>query len=381
MGNPQKPFNYLLADFLPRPVDYYPYMGDKIDPPREAPFFRPFVIFIMFAKLKGFDFWGKADKRLWTIPITYKGIPFNLADTKYGFRWYCEEKINKEIINIAHEAMLKIAKAIPLAEALFQPEVEKLMGEGNVSLENKYKEIHGRYLFFRALAHEKYISVESYNAFSIQLGKPKVDWERAIKELEAAQNFAAAMMDAYFSLLEHIFVLIAPFITHLDWQSFELTEHIGHRWKEKIKKLLPFEPDKELSRILNSLTKIKEELRNPMNHGFFLKDGQSFRVHLDHIGGIPMLMTTRGKHLTYNFNQTFKDPFYEICQAFDVFLEYLEKNEITKYGMRFLKSELYVLFSQDIVTLYRASMTSDEEFGELIDYFQHLVDQRTDMDY
>src|SRR5688572_24969061 len=98
------------------------------------------------------------------------------------------------------------------------------------------------------------------------------------------------MLDAYFSRLELILVLILPFVKKINLRSFDLELFISQGWREKFKVVFELQKNKKASQLFEKLIAVKEEYRNPLSHGYFFKGGSSLFVHMEHLGAIPMTM-------------------------------------------------------------------------------------------
>jgi hypothetical protein len=150
------------------------------------------------------------------IPIKYKGTPFILTHRKFGFDILSNFE-NDEINEIALEAMTNIHKSMKFAENLIEPEIKSLVQEGAITLDNEYSNIRNKYDFFKEQAQLEFDSLEETKKNSeLILDK---GLEEAIKShnnylkmINAGNYYLTGMLDAYFSLLEHILVLILPFI-------------------------------------------------------------------------------------------------------------------------------------------------------------------------
>lgn len=391
-------FDYLLKDFEhdedPKTV-WVPLKGStrtlqeyRIQLPAELEIYSPFIVFIIFVYLKGFNFFGKEEKVAWTIPIKYKSTPFILTHRKFGFRIISNYE-SDEITQLGKEAMIQIKKAIPYAETLFEPFVKEQVVQGKITLLNQYQAIKSRYEFFRKNAISAFKKADN-GKVTRKVKKQKNNGalteiisthNSSIKHWTAGNNYATAMLDSYFCLIEHAFVLLLPFLQHIDVSKINLEQFIGENWKQKFKLVIPLTVDKESLKLFERLDKIKEELRNPLTHGYFLKEGNSFYVHTPHLGAIPMNLTSRNNHLRYGFYSIQNPNFEKICACFDDFDKLLMGKKSTKFGMLYIEAGLDIAFDKDSSVRYQSEMKSVEHFKKFIWYEAMQQDNAINMDW
>jgi hypothetical protein len=360
----------------------------RIELPPKLEIYHPFIVFIIFVYLKKFKFFSKEEKVAWTIPIKYKGTPFILTHRKFGFRIISHYEID-EIKSLGIEAMSLINKTIPYAEVLFEPFVKEQVTKGKITLDNQYQAIKSRYLFFRKKAKSAFRKAKT-NKVKRETKKKEINGilteiisthNSSIKHWAAGNNFATAMLDSYFCLIEHTFVLLLPFLPHVNIEQTDLEAFIGENWKQKLKIVIPLTGDKEALQLFERLDKIKEELRNPLTHGYFLKDGNSFYVHTPNLGAIPMTLTNRNNHLRYGFYSIHNINFENICKCFDDFDKFLRARKSTKFGMLYVEKGLGIAFDNESSKMYQAAMTTVKNFDEFIWYEMMQQDNATNMDW
>lgn len=78
-----------------------------------------------------------------------------------------------------------------------------------------------------------------------------------------------AMIDAYFSRLEHFLVLALPFVGYKR-DSDDLSQFIGSLWSDKFRRIFEIK-NKEVQQHYDVLVGIKEKYRNTFAHGGFEK--------------------------------------------------------------------------------------------------------------
>lgn len=175
-------------------------------------------------------------------------------------------------------------------------------------------------------------------------------------------------------------VLLLPFLEEVDVETLDIENYIGLNWKEKLKVVF-HHSDAEYQKVIEKLRQIKEDLRNPLTHGYFLKDGGAFYAHVKYLGAIPVTLTKKQKNLHFGFTPIQEVQFSDLLTAFDTFHDHLTKHEKTKYGYRFIQTGLSVAFDKDSVERYRISMASDDLFDNMLDRVSMEHDNAANMDW
>jgi tetratricopeptide (TPR) repeat protein len=353
--------------------------------PEKLQISHPYIVFIIFVSLKKYKFFGKWEKVAWEIPIKFKGVPFILTHRKFGFRIISNYK-SKKVNLLAIEAISNIHKAIQFAEVLIEPEIRQQLQKGNVMLNNEYSNILNRYIFFRENAQNEYASIEETKkqaSVNFNSGHEITikSYNELLKKINAGDYFMIGMLDTYYSLLEHTLVLLLPFLKDKKQSSLNLENFIAENWKNKYKIVFDLSKEKEALKLLERLNKIKEDYRNPLTHGYFQKNGNSFYVHMKNLGAIPITLTKSNKTLKYHFGSQGHYTFKEICNCFDDFDKFLIENAKTKFGMNYIKSGLSISFDVVSCKMYRSQMTSMKRFSKFINYMSDEQDNATNMDW
>ncbi|MFH2045985.1 MAG: hypothetical protein ABIK92_12655 [Pseudomonadota bacterium] len=339
----------------------------------------PYIIFIIFVYLKKYSFGGQWEKVNWEIPIKYKNVPMMLAHKKFGFqiKTYSDKP---EAAKIAIEALRVIKKAIPTAEKLIEPIIKSQVDSGKITISNDYYHLRSRYEYFREKAerHLKNTKNEDFDFNSFE--DHMVAYNALLKEQNKGYNYAVAMIDAYFSLLEHILVLIKPFIMVFVTES-DLSKFVGQNWGEKYKTLFDISKGGSPKIHYDAICEVKERYRNIAAHGNFQKGGGSFKVHMPHIGAIPMSLTKSKTKTHFIFSTHNEFEFVSICNVFDDFDNFLDSSSISKYGMMYIKSGLPVVFNDETKGLYSNAMKSEQDFNDFIEYMEQEFNNALNMDW
>lgn len=383
----QQYFDLFTKDFKadPKPVIIWvdngngtkSYNENRIELPKNLKIKMPYIVFIIFVKILKFDFQGRWEKVAWEIPVLYKGIPFILAHRKFGFSISTRPREEIDVNELAVEAIEMIHKAIPYAETLIAPEIKKLINEGRITLSNEYLEIRDRYQFFRQKANLEFTNT-----------KKETEMSKLIREMRDepfktrhGQYHLIAMLDAYYSMLEHLLVLLIPFLKVELPEEITLEKFISANWKDKYNLVLSGLKDKSVALHLDNLIKIKEQYRNPISHGHFQKNGASIYVHMKNLGAIPMVLTKSKSNLSYGFNELSVITFKDICKAFDALDHFLDEHPDTKHALKYMKTTFPVAFDRRSKQEYSHAMKSDEKFGEFLDSTGRKLDNAMNMDW
>lgn len=357
----------------------------SIDLPNELKIRNPYIVFLIFVNIKNYNFYGKGEKTAWEIPIKYKNQPFILAHQKFGFKIISNEE-DEKINLLAKEAISNINKSIPFAEKIIEPNLKELVKDGFITLENLYFETRRRYEYFRELVDREVYIYENYKNADINLNTRSLKkllqiYNDDIKKKNASNYAIMAMLDAFFSFLEHILVLILPFIKEIDLSEIDIEEYIGYNWKNKYKIIFSLSSDKQALKLYENLEKIKELYRNPATHGYFEKNGGSFYVHMPHLGAIPMILTKDDKYIGYHFSRFTHYKFQEIINCFDSIENYIDNCERTKYGIMYIKKGLSIAYDTETNKIYKKAMKSNRSFKIFMNKMSKLHDDARNMDW
>ncbi len=315
------------------------------------------------------------EKTAWAIRLQFKGKPIRLEHGKFGMRMATVKPPGKRILN---EFVRLLYKALPLTDKALQPHVEEQVRAGNVTVRNRHHLFRHRYEFLR----------EEANGAFAQPSPDLGDLIRgALTERRAAISadpfkaeregffLGGAAIDAYFSWLEHILLLILPFAKR-DLVDPDLVEFIRANWRDKLKAIWNVSTSRERKKLYDSLLEIKERLRNPITHGGFDSSQSSLGVHMPYVGAIPANLS----RFTEGMFPLQEASFADACQLFDRVDNELWEGD-TSYGMTFADSGLDVAFDEGSRKEYLSAMTSHEDFCAWLDALSRHVDNLVNMDW
>ena len=232
-------------------------------------FAAPSVLLATLHSIKGWDKYGPEEKMRWGMPATYKGIDFSFELRKFGLCLLVRD-VPEADPTFVHELCRRIQIAIRVTERYLKDIARQQADSGNVTVGNYFWRFDAAYHFFREHASEAYpkpdppMRVARRDAH----GTPIVSSRTIMDGLREGSHYCTAMLDAYFSRLEHILILVLPFL-NFDPRMGRLLEMIGARWDEKFRQVFDLSNDRQAKQCYDRLKSIKERFRNTLAHGGF----------------------------------------------------------------------------------------------------------------
>ncbi len=327
---------------LPPDCDPWSLRGGRSDP-RLFPV--PELVLFALRDVMGFSWSGRGEKVRWSVYATVEGEPFIFESRKFGFAIDHREELPAGLLKRVEG---QLSSSLRLLEPLLNDVASAQIANGNLTLENRFAEFDNRYRFFRTLADKafqfKAAAGKDADGTSERTNDTKVFsdlTERLNQSLKVQQEgyFASgAMVDAYFSRLEHRVLLLRAFIGRpLEVGDFET--FLQKTWEQRLREVVPSDINAAIGKLLGELRDVKSSIRNPLAHGGVENDGGAFYFHMPSIGAIPAnLSRYRGRLKTSFFPIADRDH-AEICALFDDFDELLETgalelpNEFVKWGI------------------------------------------------
>lgn len=323
----------------------------------------PGLVLIALGTILGHDHYGPEEKMAWGLNAVYADIPFTVQFEKFGLRVYTYKNVHSEF----HREIVRALKALCIvAENYLKAEIDAQLNAGNVTIKNCYHQFESAYLFFRASAKNAYSSNEASTApFFLS------------QSLREGGYLASAMLDAYFSKLEHLLVLLLAF-SSFNPCNMNLRQFVGARWDEKFKTIFFSDSDRSAKRIYDKLKQIKEDIRNPASHGGFLKNGASFLFH-SRAGALPVQLTKSKRGLEFHITPIPPSTYDEVCAVLDETDAFFRSSPLA-LGFRYIASGLDVSFSADSRLEYMRSVQATD-IEALIEKHAYLADMHANMDY
>ena len=315
--------------------------------------------------------------------MKFKTASYVLAHRKFGFDVRLLESANgEEGAALSLEMIERLNKGIKIAERLLQPFIKEQINQGNLSIKNRSHLHEMRYRYFRDQAKQCFEAdppppqiIMTDNPIS-----PEMRYFDSLKPEREGSFAAIAMIDAYYSKLEHILFLLAPFHLNTHQTKLELITFLEMKWVDKFKALFPMSTIREAKRHFDALLNVKINYRNPLAHGLLEKGGSSLFFHFPDLGPIPVRLSRHRDSIYDSFNPIKIEDYDYICNVFDAFDDFLS-NGPTKLSMRYIEAGFLVNFDKDSVANYQEALRSEEHFESFLEYCAHLDSMYTNMDW
>jgi len=371
-----------LKEFSAEPDDALGAEGFSTKPSPEL-FPVPELALFVLRDLMGFKSFGRGEKVRWTVVCAFRGYPSRFELRKFGFTVMVGG--GQENVTLALGAL---KKAMKLAEPLLRDLAQAQALHGNVTLSNRMGAFDGRYRYLREKAALAYGTGDlpkpsarsdgddSQGIDLTGLGAFLMKSSRATLE---GYWLAAAMVDAFFSRLEHQLVLLLAF-TDFDPADGRLVHVIRSDWDDKFKTVFNIVADKLAKKNYDALKTLKEKTRNPEAHGGFEKGWHSLYFHMPNIGALPGNLLDFSKSNEFKLIPIEREDYNIICKSLDDIDGFIAQR--LPLAMRYLtETGLSVYFDGKSREEFRNAMKDDTTFSEFLEYSVHMADMHSNMDY
>ncbi|WP_433530965.1 hypothetical protein ACQPYA_02215 [Micromonospora sp. CA-263727] len=320
--------------------------------------------------LAGAQNMGPGDKVAWEYIFTFEGSECALSLQKYGLRLYVGRRpgsAEKEALQASRRIVSRLKKAQQIVEkSLLSPRIELLMAAGEFAITNQAPRLRGMYKYFRDRAFEEFSTPPQATPLEPVPGRPGMMRQSVkgplFRQVTGFYN-TFAMVTAYTSWLEHVLVLLLPFIGGLP-PGAEIKKFIGDRWSAKFQKVFDMK-DRVAKGHYDTIHAIVEYYRNPYSHGGFDKAGSTISVFFPGLGALPLTMSDVRDSPTFDFTPAGVDGFTSICSELDRVDGWLESGA-TEIGMIWINEGLDVRFDKEFADLLTSRSADVEEFQEWV---------------
>jgi len=327
----------------------------------------PELVLFVLRNMFGCKWQDVGEKVRWSILCSFREEPIIFDLKKFGLTLTYPVDMENSI----ETALGRLCKAIKFAEKELDKIADQQINDGNVSIANYYHDFYRRYRFFRdqaSISYNKEAPVDTEFGLSTQPDRPHIE----------GGYMTIAMIDAYFSYLEHILALMLPFCG-FDFKSGEIKKLISGTWSDKFKFVCKLS-DPECKVIYDDLLKLKKVVRNPMAHGGVENKWNSLYIHMPDIGELPACFSAIKESIRFDFVPFNPAKHNDVCDVFDKTDELLSSGN-RYFGFRYAKSGMNVAFNPDWVSHYNEAMTSKQNFEEFIEYVCKLSDDYDNVDF
>lgn len=220
-------------------IDIWEMVAGGRDPLEDLPV-PPLILFTLH-RLLGYPCLDPGDKGRWAVGCMVDGEPVVFRDRKFGFEilFAPNSKLTWSRVVRPMKAALRV-----LEEDLLEPLAKEQIHKGQVALINRYGEFSSRYQYFRSNADEQFAlaevrpqdrpadHAEGLEGFA-SISAVVAEMNRAATAEREGFFLSAAMVDTYFSLLEHRLILLRAF-TGKPMATGDFESLLGGNWEAKL---------------------------------------------------------------------------------------------------------------------------------------------------
>ncbi|MGW6154481.1 hypothetical protein ACWFRM_15315 [Streptomyces sp. NPDC055144] len=340
---------------------------------------------------------GRAEKLAWEYPFTFREYSCAIAMQKFGMRLYIAPREGENPDSpesVAREIFGKLSAASRCIErGLLAQTAKAEVQAGRVTIQNQAGQLRAMYRFFRRLAEQAYagngLLMEDARNSPVSESSPEA--EEIARKIQMAfarpiardrEGFYAtiAMINAHFSLLEHLLVLALP-ATDFDPSSESLTSFIGSKILEKFDRVFDAKGDPIAKKFRVRLQRAAEVWRNPYGHGAFDKTHGTLYFQMPGIGALPAILSNIRSHPTFHFVPEREGAFEESCALFDELDEWLRSGPV-RHGVMWAEAGLPVSYDPASLNLFRSAVAGGEDaFLYYLGSASYAEEQAANMDW
>lgn len=367
---------------LPEGCDPWSLQGGR---PDSKLFPVPELVLFALRNVMGFRWSGHGEKVRWSVYATVAGEPFVFELRKFGFAIDHRADVAPDLLR---RVECQLSSSLRLLEPLLAQYAKAQITEGRLTLTNKMAEFDDRYRYFRDLADRAFSPELRQPAPTEESGAPEDDL-KIFTDMTARMNaditrqqegyFAsAAMIEAFFSRLEHRALLLRAF-TGRPLGTGDFEAFLKLTWDERLQQVVGTDPD--WGKVLGRLRDVKATIRNPMAHGGVENDGGAFYFHMPHIGAIPANLSRYRGRVQMSFFPIADATHLDICALFDEVDDYLS-NGALELPNEFVRWGIDPQFDSETLAHYAYALEGGAETVEaLIDRLSHEWERHANMDY
>jgi hypothetical protein len=361
--------------------------------PAREEFPVPGLVLLALRNIMGFSWSGPGEKVAWSVYCMFDGVPLAFEHRKFGFTICYPTGAMVDLERVRGQ----LRSALNALEDWLEPYARQLADDGHATIVNRDKEFYCRYRFFRELADEEYAEAQvpprrrKAPKRAAKKGQKGEAAKSVIRCLEDDLNHrlrhehngvfhSTAMVDAYFSRLEHLLVLLRAF-TGKPLAKGELITLLAASWDEKLKMLVDVTSDRQTELLYSRLKRLKERVRNPFAHGGMENDRGSINIHMPGIGAVPANFSKIRESVRFNFIPIEADDHKSACDLFDQ-VDALLKNGNLDRPFRLVDAGVDAAFDPNSLTKYARVISGlDEDLEGFINWWWHEWERHANMDF
>ncbi|MBO9499540.1 MAG: hypothetical protein J7483_08805 [Novosphingobium sp.] len=349
----------------------------------------PELVLFALRDVLGWRWLGPWEKTRWTVygAVDGRRVAFELR--KFGFTIH----IQKDRPELGARVEGQLRQALRDVEAYLRPFAKAQVERGEAMIINRFMEFDQRYRFHRSLADAAY---QRGSGVTPPPEPHLPDDERERIEVVSTditarinaswsanrQGFfhSTAMIDAYFSCLEHRLVLLRAF-TGRAFAEKEVLDLLSMGWDDKLKLILPRPLPREAGDLLGRMRRIKERIRNPFAHGGVENDQGSIFFKLPKIGAVPANFTRFGDSVRFTVLPVNADDHADSCSVFDALDTLLASGDLAGPD-QFIRGGVDPVFDALHTGEYAEALAGGSTAVEAyIDAWSSSWEQHVNMDY
>ena len=335
-----------------------------------------YLVYFLFVDLLGYNNIVQMEKTAWAVKIEYNGKPFSIEHRKFGlgiFGNLADEKEAKEIADRIH-------KAVKAAQPFFEFIAASAANKSELNVTNNCKELFQRYEYFLKRYKSSLKKIEkSKGVKKVKKTKNSTLYTfPVVKQYSITTWNAMAVIDAFFSWTEHVFIHIAILKGTIK-KGVEVAELAADEWSVKFKKAIPLDTN-EVKMMYDELLEIRRQVRNFLDHGAFGKKGEAFHFHSG-AGAVPLILPHQRGRAKFSLSSAliFRDD--KAIEAIEKFVKLVWKGDRRPAKLYLQKYSMPVILTMAVDGQYEMAMTSNEAMMQLIEYLSYQIDRSADMDF
>jgi hypothetical protein len=336
----------------------------------------PTLAYYLLTQILEYPLGDRGDKTHWAIPFRFDGHRVCLTSEKFGIRLYTPEA---SPVDLADRVLQTLNHALGVLEKHYLVGYAKTcVSSGQVIVPNQFRSFEKTYRYFRENAQAAFSKVSKTQPSELE--SILASWLNA--QLDASpQGFynTIAMLDAYFSRLEHALVFSLAFAGYTAGTD-NVADFIRRPWADKFKRIASVSSNTTAKSLYDRLFNIKEVFRNTYAHGGFEKHGASLYIPLPDASVVPARLSDIADSPQFDFLLGKETTFHEICATFDEVDKWFREQECP-YAWRLLASGLNVSFDDASLAKLHDAATSLDAFDEWIAHTQQWLDVYRNADY
>lgn len=343
------------------------------------------LLLILMRDVMQFEWTGYEEKVRWTVYFNFDGEPMRIELAKFGLRFWYIEGSNVQLGRVIGQ----LQRALKRLEKHLMPLIDKAIHQGDATVANRTHEFRHRYEFFRNNATASFAKAErpartrskvEDSDFPSGLSTIIAGFQRTMKLRHEGFYHSVAMVDAYFSYLEHRLTLLRAF-TGRALVEGGLETFLGAKWDEKLRMVLLQNDAVRVNVLLGRLRELKERIRNPFAHGGVENDRGSIFCHIPNVGAIPGNLSRTKKSARFRFLPVDNDEHSAACNLFDEVDALLCEGSLTNPSV-LADGGVHPAWDKNSLRQYAELSSSTRELvEEYVSHWNDDQDRHENMDY